>query len=188
MKLCLVFLTAFLSTLPFTPSAHAMPAQIVIFRNAEKIRGGYELNERGWERAYGLVTFIKHNRNTSRFGKPIAIFSVRPQKNASLIRMRQTMIPLSQELRIPIQNDYDQNDIDKLVNTIRSRKQYNGKTVVICWQSDKIPELVRSLGLKHMRSEWRDAFDRAWILRYQDNRIVEFKDIPQRLLAGDSKS
>lgn len=181
------------STIPafsfFVGSAcYAMPAQIVIIRHAEKPHVGNELNEKGWDRARALVTFVKNNSEINQFGTPAAIIATKPHRDGSSVRMVQTLEPLSKALNLPIIAQYERNQAKKLAESIEDQAKYTGKTVIICWQSETIPKIAKALGLKKGPKHWDDAYDRAWILRYKDGKVVEFKDIPQKLLPGDSQS
>ena len=170
------------------PSHFHLPAQIIIVRHGEKLKHGNELNERGWERAHALVDFIKHNKAANRFGEPVAIFATKPHSKTSSIRMIQTMLPLAQEIEVPVEARFERTETKRLARAILSRPWYGGKTIVICWQSETIPDLVKALGLKHGPKEWDCGYDRAWILRYRGGRLAAFKDVAQNLLAGDTVS
>ena len=74
--------------------------------------------------------------------------------------------------------------------------RYTGRMVLVCWQHGHIADIVRELAeyspygpaaQVSLPGEWPDArFDRAWIIDLYRGRVVSFKDVPQRLLPGDS--
>ena len=66
---------------------------------------------------------------------------------------------------------------------------YGGKTVLICWHHENIPELAQGLRAANAPANWMDeVFDRIWVLEYESSGEVYFQDLAQDLLQGDSKS
>lgn len=166
-----------------------MPGQIVLIRHAEKPRRGDELNERGWERARALPEFFEKNSILNRFGAPVAIYAAEPKDKRASVRMIQTVTPLAEKLKIQINRKFHRLQLKKVLDDIRSHRHYTGKTVVICWPSEALPQLAQKLGLKDGPKRWpKKDFDRAWVLSYSDTgEVTQFKNIPQKLLKGDSE-
>ena len=183
------------SALIFSSAAFAAPAQIVLIRHAEKPGYGSGLSARGFERAEALVKFFQTPAVT-RYGAPAAIYAAAPKNEDSSLRSIQTVTPLAGALRLTINTDFTRGQAHKLARAIMEAPGYNGRMVLICWQHEAIVEIVRVLAEYNnseqavqntLPYEWAaDAFDRAWILDLSGGKVVSFKNIPQRLLPGDS--
>ena len=168
-------------------AAVAAPAQVVILRHGEKPETGNELNERGWQRANALVGFFQSDPVMTRFGLPTAIYAMAPKDEGGSVRPIQTVTPLADVLKLAIHKDYKRDELAALVKEIMGKPGYAGRTVLVCWEHKVIPELVRDFGWSSGPVNWDGAvFDRAWVLRFDGDRVVGFQDLPQRLLPGDS--
>ncbi len=165
----------------------ATPAQVVIIRHAEKPAVGRELSETGWERARSLPIFFKNNSIVAAYGDPVAIYGFSPQSNDGSIRGIQTVSFLAEQLRLTVNGNYTKTEYAKMVKKIMSNKDFEGKTVVICWQHSFLVRLALEFGAKDLvPTEWDDAiYNRAWVIRFNKNRVKEFFDVPQLLLRDD---
>jgi len=129
----------------------AAQGSVVIFlRHAEKSskRTNAELSRVGQQRARRLVERLSPFR-------PIALFA------SDLRRTQQTLEPLAQHLKVPLQL-YDRGKEFALGESLLVR--YPGQTVVVCGHSDTLMELVKALGYMEPFPEV-DGYDRFWILR-----------------------
>ena len=168
------------------PCAQAAPAQVILIRHAEKPASGNELNSQGWQRAKALVYFFKHTPSMTRFGTPAAIYAMAPKGPNGSLRPIQTVTPLADSLGLKINSSYKKGELAGLVGNIMSNSAYNGKMVLICWEHNIIPEIVKDFGWNAAPQWDGNSFDRAWVLNFNGNSVVSFEDIPQRLLPGDS--
>lgn len=190
----LVFCAA--AALAFAASAFAAPAQVVIIRHGEKQEYGNQLSEKGFKRAEALVWFFQTQPAVTQYGTPVAVYAAAPKDEDSSIRSVQTVTPLARALNITVNTDFTRGQAHKLVKDIMESPRYTGRMVLISWQHGHIPDIVRELAeyspygpaaQVDLPAEWPDArFDRAWIIDLYRGRIVSFKNIPQRLLPGDS--
>ena len=174
---------------PFLLAANADsgPAQVIIIRHAEKPPVGNHLNDRGRARAQALVGFFKNNPEVTQDGPPAAIYAMKPSSDDGSFRPIETVTPLAQSLGLSIIEDYAKKDGQAMVQAIMSNASYVGKMVLICWEHHDIVNLVHDLGWDSGPDSWKgDVFDRAWILNFENGKPVSFKDVPQRLLPGDS--
>ncbi|MDO8804061.1 MAG: histidine phosphatase family protein [Elusimicrobiota bacterium] len=177
-------------------AAFAAPAQVIIIRHAEKNEYGSGLSEQGFRRAAALVKFFQTGPAVTRCGTPAAIYAAAPKNEDSSIRSIQTVAPLALALRIDINANFTRGQTHKLAREIMENPAYEGRMVLISWQHGNIPNVIRELAeynnsgqavQNSLPYEWPDeAFDRAWILDLSRGRVVSFKDVPQRLLPGDS--
>jgi len=185
-----------LAALLLAPAVFAAPAQIILIRHAEKPEYGNELNERGFKRAQALVKFFQTSSAVTRYGAPAAIYAAAPKDEDSSVRSVQTVTPLARALRITVSAELTRGQTHKLARAIMEDPAYEGRMVLICWQHGNIPDVIRDLAeynnsgaavQNSLPYEWPDdAFDRVWILDLSRGKVVSFKDIPQRLLPGDS--
>ena len=154
-------------------SAVAAPAEVILIRHGEKPEDGPTLNARGYERARALPQLFETDARVLAFGRAVALFSARPAK----------------ALGVAIDTRFTKDDIAALVRAVLTNPAYDGKTVLVCWEHKKIPGIVRAFGWAGAPAGWNDAvFDRLWILDFDGAKPVRFRDLPQRLLPGDSGS
>jgi hypothetical protein len=63
------------------------------------------------------------------------------------------------------------------------KKQFRGKTILMCWHHGQLPKLIQELGCAPPYDQWpEDLFDR--IINIDANGIT---NLPQRLLFGDAR-
>ncbi|MFA6584529.1 MAG: hypothetical protein WCS77_09555 [Elusimicrobiaceae bacterium] len=168
-------------------SVFAAPAQVVILRHAEKPEVGNELNKQGWRRAYALVGFFRFNKHMNKFGAPAAIYAMAPKDAQGTLRPIQTITPTAKELGLPIRTNYKKKEEAALVKEIMSAKAYDGRTVLVCWEHHAIEKMVEEFGWKGKLRAWPDeVYDRAWVLTFDGRHVKDLKDMPQRVLPGDS--
>jgi hypothetical protein len=160
----------------------AAPAQVILIRHAEKPEGGDALSLKGRERAMALVPFFNGNPKVLSYGLPAALYAEK-----KLARTVQTIKPLAENMEIAIVEKFSESQIRPLVNDVLNNPDYEGKMVVICWSHTEIPQIASLLGAKKLPKAWSDkAYDRLWVLNFDEEGNVAFKDLPQKLLYGDS--
>lgn len=169
----------------FMASLTAVPAQVILLRHAE-IQAN-DLSLRGKERAAALAEFFQGAPEFQKFGRPAALFAQGVQNYTSPLRSINTLEPLSYALNITIYTEYVHDQYAALAQFILTNPAFNNKLVIVAWAHDVLPELAKSLGVAPMPKKWpQDIFDRLWILTYKSDGKIEFADVPQRLLFGDS--
>ncbi len=184
------------AALALAAQAFAAPAQVIFIRHAEKPENGSELSEKGWKRAEALVWFFQTSPAVTQHGTPYAIYAAAPKNEDSSIRSIQTVTPLANALNKKINTEFTRGQTHKIAVDIMENPAYTGKMVLVCWQHTNITEIVRELAEYNgtatdaqvsLPAAWPDqSFDRAWILDLYRGKVVSFKNIPQRLLPGDS--
>ena len=171
-------------------AATATPAQIIFLRHAEKPATGAELNARGWERAQALVALFTKDRRVQEHGLA-AIYAGAPAKAGGSVRSIQTIQAAGQALGIVVDTHITRDEIDALVRAVMTSPAADGKTVIVCWEHKKIPEMVQAFGWTSGPKKWDDAvfFDRGlWLLDFDQGRAGPLLcDRPQKLLPGDSE-
>jgi hypothetical protein len=151
------------------------PAQIILIRHAEKPadRDDPHLSPAGVERAKQLVSFIKTDRAMTRFGLPVAIFATETTKDDNGQRTQETVTPLAASLGLAVQTPYHGKDYAALAKWILSKRAYAGKTVVICWNHEEIPQLTAALGVTPAPRKWKsNVFDVVYLISYRGGSAV----------------
>ncbi len=167
-------------------SLDAAPAQIIFLRHAEKPDVGAELNERGRERAAALVKLFTQDTRVLEHGPAAAIFAMRPHAKKGSVRAIQTMEPTARALGISSDTRLTRDEFAPLVRAVMSSTAFDGKTVIVCWEHDAIPELMKAFGWKDGPTSWSGkSYDRLWVLDFEKEKPVRYRDLPQTLLPGD---
>jgi hypothetical protein len=172
--------------------AQAMPAQVIIIRHAEKYeaRGQIHLSPKGRTRALALAELFQSDPRVLEFGKPAAIIAQSPTAQKPSRRCLETVEPLAQALGLPVISQFTYGQAEGLVQWLRQHREYDGKAVLVCMQHMEIDELAQALGVADLRPRiWpHETYDRLYILTYapEDGRLLSLRNLPQRLLFGDS--
>ncbi len=151
------------------------PAQIILFRHAEKPDddNNPHLSPEGVQRAERLVTFINSNPMLTRFGAPVALFATKTTKDNNGQRTQETVAPLAKALKLEVKTPFTGNDYNKLAKLILRDPAYSGKTVLICWNHENIPQLAAALGVKPAPPKWKDKdYDRVYVITYQRGEVL----------------
>ncbi|AZQ74498.1 MULTISPECIES: hypothetical protein [Streptomyces] len=188
------------------PAARSGPdATILIIRHGEKPRGSTRgmdehgepdkksLTQRGWERARALPKLFAPATAASGAGasgqaglpRPSTIFAAADYgPNAGSRRMRQTVTPLSEELRLPVNTSFSETEEAKLATAALM----SPSPVLICWEHSRIADIVKGLGAAGapgVPKSWPDRFDLVWVLTRRGG-AWSFRSVPQHLLEGDA--
>lgn len=172
----------FLVLLAFTTVVHAMPSKVILIRHGEEPLGdeGTELSEVGWRRASGLPKLFKNENITH-------LIALKPHKKKGSIRSIQTLQPLSDARELKIQTPYTRDEVSDLVKMLSDDIKYEDHVVVIAWQKETLADIAHQLGADKAPATWGKSFDRYWVLEFEGEKVKSFKNLPQQLLAGDSK-
>jgi hypothetical protein len=156
-------------------SPEPRPAQIILIRHAEKPLDAKNphLSPSGIKRAERLVPFITTDPRMTRFGLPVAVFATRTTKDDNGQRTQETVAPLARTLKLPVQAPFLGKDYAALAKQILKTSAYAGKTVLICWNHEEIPQLAAALGIKPKPPKWKaSVFDGVYIISYQGGKAV----------------
>lgn len=180
----------FFVLLGFSGTTLAVPKTVIILRHAEEPPFGTELSEKGFLRAEKLADYFSSKTFQQNFGAIDFLMAVKPKDSSSSIRSYQTLLTSALRLHKTIDQQFLKDDTALLGKTILTAKEYDHKIIVIAWSHKKIGDLARSLGIKDLDLEWKNGvFDRFWVLQYKPNhQTLIFKDLPQKLLEGDSEN
>ena len=171
-----------------TATAVAQPARIILLRHAEKPanESDIHLSERGQQRAHALAGWATNSPAWGTNDQPSAVFACKPTTKARSLRPIETITPLAERLKLNVQTPYPAKDPSALAQLILKDPALKGKTVIICWARDELPELAGCFGVKSGPVKWgKNVFDRFWLITFS-GASPELKDRPQRLLADDA--
>jgi len=153
-----------------TAAVDTLPSRVIIIRHGEKPRDqdNHHLSKAGQRRAKDLVAFIGAG-----YPKPIALFATRPSKKLDGIRTRETLEPLARKLAVSIQTPFESEKFAGLAKEIRTNRRYAGKTILICWTHDEIPDLAAALGVRPKPARWKSSvFDRVYVITYSGGKAT----------------
>ena len=172
--LAIVALSTLVAPIP-AQSPVSRPGNIILLRHAEKPADSEDphLSEAGVKRAQALVSFITRDPQMTRLGRPVAVFATQTTKDDNGQRTQETVAPLAAALRLSVQTPYHAKDYADLAKLILSTAAYAGKTVVICWNHETIPELAAALGVTPMPAKWRGSvFDSVYVISFKNERAT----------------
>ena len=170
-----------------TTLAIAQPAQVIIIRHAEKPDEGNELSLQGEERAAALVPFFQRTDEVLKFGTPVAIYAQAPKKATSSVRSVETVKPLAAALHLKVNQSFTRDQYKSMVEEVMKKNEYEDHTVLISWEHKVIPDMAAEFGVEDAPKTWHGRdFDRVWIITFRPDKKPAFKDVPQRLMYGDS--
>lgn len=168
-----------------------MSPRIFLIRHAEKpdethagvsssgAQDDEELTVRGWQRAGALIALFA---SPSALATPQFLFA----SHSSSKRPKQTLLPLSEKLGIAINLDHGKGEEDRLA---ADAKACDG-VVLICWQHEFMPAVANAILGDNVTApqEWpKHRFDVVWVFDIDHAaRKYRFRQVPQRLLGGDS--
>jgi len=159
-------------------SLMAVPAQVVIIRNAETSSESDALSLKGRERAVALDPFFQGTPSVLFFGLPIAIFANESTK--------ETVSSLANAIDVPVTDHFV--STKELSKEILTNPDYEGRMVLACLPQDQIAEFAKMLGAKKAPKKWsKDSHDRVWTITFDEQEKIVFNDLPQKLLFGDSE-
>ena len=169
-------------------TADKAPAVVFIIRHAEKPEGekAAELSPMGFQRAAALPSLFLQppgSGHLPRLPRPAALFATAPSKHSN--RPIETITPLSQALKLRINEDYTDIETAPVAREVLSGK-YAGKVVLICWHHGEIPHLAEAFGLADAPHHWDpDVFDKIWMIEWINGQ-PQLTILPESLLPGDS--
>lgn len=161
----------------------AGPAQVILIRHAEKPEEGHDLSLKGRERAAALVPYFQETPEVLEFMKPVAIYAQKSTDGHPSRRPVQTVQPLAAALKLPVRQ-FGHSDFQDMVKEIRGAAEYEGKTVLICWEHHVITKIANEFGVKDP-PDFPSAFDRTWIISFPAGGKPKLRDVPQKLMYGD---
>jgi hypothetical protein len=195
-----------------------MPTKIMLIRHAEKPHGNHlgvtdkgeqdpeSLIVKGWQRAGALVALFdpaKSALQNTNLAVPTAVYASNPVTSSDASggkagkkigskseRPLETITPLAKRLNLHPDLSFVEGQEHDLATAVLKASGI----VLICWQHEKIPDIVRHIVGANPPSppypaSWPDdRFDVVWVLTPPGgpSQPWGFVQVPQQLLAGDS--
>jgi hypothetical protein len=162
---CLLGLLACKGEFSKTNSAVASSLQVVIIRHGEKPQNGDVLSCQGFNRSIALKARLKE-----KIGLPAHIYvpTLTMGKSTKHLRMLQTVLPFATANNLAVNTDYAVDKTDALANHLKTQ---NGVELVV-WEHKAIPELAKSLGVKHVPKWSGDDFDGMWTITFKHKQAT----------------
>jgi hypothetical protein len=115
---------------------------VLIIRHAEKPESGRGLTPRGEQRAAAYASYFDPLRLDDETLQPQRLIATSDSKDSE--RPRLTLTPLATRLQLPIEQQFADKQVDKLVDSLRQQNQ--ASVVLIAWHHGKIDELISAFG------------------------------------------
>ena len=163
----------------------AQPAQIILIRHGEKPEDpeAVHLSKAGEKRAKELAPFLTTDPELTKHGLPVALYATRTTKHGHGQRTQETIAPLARQLHMPVESPYLSEEYAELAKSILSNSKFHGKTVLICWTHEFIPQLAAALGVQPQPPKWKDSvYDRVYLISYHQGHAT-LSDLPQNFSA-----
>lgn len=159
------------SVAPVQRNASA-PGEVLLIRHAEEPKNGPDLSDEGRARANALVGLFEHP-----LMQPANIFAAKSSKQSA--RPVQTCEPLAKAIGLTIDERFDEKEFKQLATAILQGDGAAGRTVIVCWKRETMPELATALGVANPPVEWpSDQYDHIWRISYAGGKVT-MKDEPQ---------
>lgn len=163
-------------------------ATVLIIRHAEKPEAGKHLAPAGVRRAQAYPGFFKSFTIDSHPVKIDHLFAAQKSKNSD--RCHETLLPISNALRLKIHSSFDLSESQQLAGKVR--RTYSGQTVLICWRHGAIPELLKAFGANPTTllpgGKWpEDVFGWLIVLRYDQQGNLSASVSNEGITLDDAK-
>ncbi len=180
-----VFVLFLLPLVLFQYTIEAAPAQVIIISHAEKSLNGPSLSQRGRERAAAYVPYFLETKELLKAGLPSAIYAIKSSKESAPYAI-DTILPLADALKLAVNDRFAREDYKNMVQSVMHDPNLDGKSVLICWDPQFIPEIAREFKALLTPCKWHsNVTDRVWLIAIAPSGKTTFTNIPQRLLFGD---
>lgn len=159
------------SVAPVKTSSSA-PGEVLLIRHGEEPKSGPDLDDRGRARANALVGLFEHP-----LMQPAMVFAAKSSKQSA--RAVQTCEPLAKAIGLTIDARFDEKEFAELATAILQGPGPAGRSVVVCWKRETMPELATALGVSNPPVEWpSNQYDHIWRISYSGGKVT-LKDEPQ---------
>ncbi|RKO88577.1 hypothetical protein BDK51DRAFT_32189 [Blyttiomyces helicus] len=193
--------------------AAADDVTVILIRHAEKLTwhngvapskemkalyiDNHILSAKGYERAHALVGYFNHREEIQALfrRRPLAAIIAQdvdrtPDAWGRSERPRETVEPLATHLapRGVVFLTYTKKQLPQVLSSIR---EFKGRTVIVSWAHQQIPDLTVALGVPaaQVPQHWPGKrFDVTWVVEPGSGTPATFVQYPQRLLFGDKDS
>jgi len=140
---------------------------IYLIRHGEKLNDKVtNLSPKGEARASCLINVFGNNGTLP---SPQKIYAQNPTEKKQSTRPKDTVIPLSDHLGLPLDLSFTSGKVKKLANAIMTIPD---DIVLVSWSNDKIPEIAEQLGIVNAPDWDSKVFDDIWVLS-DGNTVID---------------
>ncbi|BCG87034.1 hypothetical protein MesoLj113c_31440 [Mesorhizobium sp. 113-3-9] len=142
-------------------------ATVLIVRHGEKPDGGTGLSPEGEARAQAYVAYFQPFMLDGTPFRPNMLVASTDSKNSA--RERLTLTPLSEALKLPIDQRFADKDVKALVAALAT--ETHGKSILIAWHHGELGKLIKAFGADPKallpNGKWPgDVFNWVVVLRF----------------------
>ena len=169
------FVVAALWMMALALSAHAAgdtttglaDATVLIVRHGEKPDSGPDLSPEGQARAQAYVAYFQHFMLDGAPLRPDMLVASADSRSSA--RERLTLTPLSQALKLPIDQRFADREVQNLVAALSTES--HGKSILIAWHHGQLAKLIKAFGADPQallpNGKWPgDVFNWVVVLRF----------------------
>jgi hypothetical protein len=103
----------------------------------------------------------------------VAIYATKTTKDDDGQRTQETVAPLAKALGLPVLTPYLGKNYAALAKLILANQDIAGKTVLICWNHEWIPQLAAALGVSPQPPKWKGrVFDQVYVIAYDHGKAT----------------
>ncbi len=149
----------------------AQPARIILIRHGEKPveKGDPHLTVTGREHARFWATHF----SATTTDKPNILFAPKPSSKHPSVRATETLEPLAAQLHLEIRTPEAAEDFSRLADQLLKDPQLQGKTVLVCWVHQFMPQFAAALGVKPEPERWKDGdYDGTYAITFEKGRAT----------------
>lgn len=145
--------------------ALAQPARVILIRHGEKPESDRDphLSIAGRDHAARWVNWFTNSVDRT----PSILLAPRPTGKHPSVRPIETLEPLALALKLPVRTEFTSDDYARLAADLRTNDVYRGRTVVVCWVHQYLPEFAAALGVEPAPGDWKgDDYDGAYLITF----------------------
>lgn len=165
------------------------PKAIYIIRHGEKLPPesmSIHLSDKGNQRAEAIPHLFEKSENRPEpLSKPDFLFAAKNSMKSH--RPNETIAPFAKSVNMKVHDHYDDEESEAFAKHLLTTPKYAGKILFVSWRHTATTLLAKKLGVSNP-PKWPDeTFDRIWEITFDDAGKASLKNLPQKLLPGDSE-
>ncbi len=153
------------------PSVFAVPARVILIRHAEKPadHGDPHLTSEGRAHAVRWASWLTRTNAP----RPDALFAPNPTSKHPSVRATETLEPVAKQLGIEVRMTEDSGTFERLAKSVLADPKLDGKTVVVCWVHQYLPQFAAALGVTPEPVKWKDEdYDGVYEITFSEGRAA----------------
>lgn len=152
-------------------SVSAEPAKIILIRHGEKPADHDDPHLTAEGRAHAERWVGYFTNSPTRL--PDVLLAPSPTKKHPSVRASETIEPLAKLRHLTIETPYPAEDYTKLAHDLVTEDRFKGKTVVVCWVHQYLPQFVAALGIDPQPKEWKgEDYESVYEVTFPEGKPV----------------